>query len=73
MKKNMGTADRVVRTLVALGIGALYLAGAISGTVAIVLGVVAVAFLVTSCVGSCPAYEPLGISTRKERAESARV
>ncbi len=65
MKKNMGTADRVIRTLIAIGIGVLYFTGHISGTLAAVLGVVAVAFLVTSFIGSCPAYGPLKISTRK--------
>ena len=65
MKKNMGTADRVVRTLVAIGIGVLYFTGRISGTVAIVLGIFAIVFLLTSFVGRCPGYVPLGLSTRK--------
>ena len=66
MKKNMGTVDRVIRTLVAIGIAVLYFTGTIGGTVAIILGIVAVAFLVTSFVGSCPGYFPLKLSTRKE-------
>jgi hypothetical protein len=65
MSKNMGTADRVIRTLLAVVIGALYFMNVISGTVAIVLGIVAVIFLLTSFVGSCPAYIPFKISTRK--------
>ena len=65
MKKNMGTADRVIRVLAAVGIGILYFTGRISGTLAIILGVVAVAFLVTSMVSCCPAYGPLGVSTCK--------
>jgi 1,4-dihydroxy-2-naphthoate octaprenyltransferase len=64
MRRNMGTADRVVRALVALGIVALYLSGTISGIWAVVLGIVAVAFAVTSAAGSCPAYLPFGFSTR---------
>ncbi len=63
MKKNMGTADRAVRTLIALVIGFLYFTDRISGTLAIVLGIVAVVFLLTSLVGHCPAYGPLGMST----------
>lgn len=63
MKKNMGTADRVIRTVVALGIAALYFTGRISGTLAIVLGVVAVMFLVSSFISWCPAYAPFGFST----------
>jgi K+-transporting ATPase A subunit len=66
MKPNMGTVDRAVRVLVALGIGALYFTGTISGTVSIVALVVAVVFLGTSAVGSCPAYLPLGLSTKKD-------
>ena len=66
MKMNMGTVDRVIRTLIAIGIGVLYLTGLISGTLAIILGIIAVVFLLTSCVARCPAYVPLGLSTRKE-------
>jgi len=65
MKKNMGTVDRLIRTLVALGIGGLYFTGGIGGILGIVLLVVAVVFLGTSLVGYCPAYGPLGISTCK--------
>ncbi len=65
MKKNMGTLDRVIRTIIALAVVALYYSGKISGTLAIVLGIVAIAFLVTSLVGWCPSYVPFGLSTRK--------
>lgn len=65
MTKNMGTADRVIRTLIAVAIAVLFFTGAISGTLAILLGIVAVAFLVTSLVGWCPSYLPFGLSTRK--------
>jgi len=66
MKQNMGTADRLIRTALALAVIVLYLTGAIGGTLAIVLGVITLAFLVTSLVGWCPTYVPLGLSTRKE-------
>ena len=68
MTKNMGTADRVIRTVIALTVGILYFTGKISGTVAVVLGIVAIAFLVTSFVGWCPSYLPFGLSTRKPEA-----
>ncbi len=64
MKKNMGTIDRAIRTAAALVIGGLYFGGQISGTVAVVLSLIAVVFLLTSLVGWCPAYLPLGLSTR---------
>jgi uncharacterized membrane protein YkgB len=68
MTKNMGTADRVVRTAIAVVIVVLYAAGKISGTLAVVLGIVALAFLLTSVVGWCPSYVPFGLSTRKPPA-----
>ena len=67
MTKNMGTLDRVIRTVIALTIVALYLGGRISGTAAVVLGIVAAIFLVTSSVGTCPGYLPFGFSTRPAR------
>lgn len=68
MKKNMGTVDRILRTGLAVVVGVLYLTGQISGTAAIVLGIVAVIFLLTSAVGTCPLYVPMGWSTRREAA-----
>lgn len=66
MTKNMGMVDRILRTVVAVVIVALYFGGQISGTVALVLGIVAAIFVVTSLVSWCPAYMPFGLSTRKE-------
>lgn len=65
LTQNMGAVDRIVRVLVGIAIGVLYFTGVISGTVAIVLGIVAAVFIVTSAVGSCPGYLPFGLSTRK--------
>ena len=63
MKKNMGTVDRAIRSLLAIVVAALYFTGQISGTAAIILGVIAVVFLLTSVVSFCPAYLPFGLST----------
>ncbi len=65
MHKNMGTADRTIRALLAVAVGVLYYLNVISGTLAIVLGVFAVVFLLTSFVSFCPAYLPFKLSTRK--------
>ena len=70
MNKNMGTADRGLRVLAAVAIGVLYFMNVISGTVAIVLGIIAAVFLLTSFIGSCPAYIPFKLSTRKGTADS---
>lgn len=65
MQTNMGSADRVVRILIAVAIAVLYLTHTISGTIAIVGLIVATAFIITSFIGWCPAYLPFGLSTRK--------
>ena len=70
MKKNMGTIDRTIRTLLALVIVILYLTNMISGVIAIILGIFAVIFLLTGFIGFCPLYAPLKLSTRK-KAENA--
>jgi hypothetical protein len=63
MGKNMGTADRAIRVLLAIVVGILYVMGTISGTAAVVLGLIAVVFVVTSAMGFCPAYLPFKINT----------
>ena len=66
MKKNMGTVDRVIRVLVAVIIVVLYFTHVISGTLAVILLILAGIFIVTSLLGICPLYIPLGISTRNK-------
>jgi len=66
MKKNMGLADRVIRAAAAVIVAVLYFTGQISGTAAIVLGLLAIVFLVTSFIGVCPLYIPFKLSTRKK-------
>ncbi|MEX2564620.1 MAG: DUF2892 domain-containing protein [Cyclobacteriaceae bacterium] len=65
MKTNMGSVDRIIRVIVAIGIGILYLSNLISGTWALVLLILAGIFLITSLMSFCPLYFPFGISTRK--------
>jgi len=66
MKKNMGTVDKVIRILIAVVVVVLYFTDVISGTLGIVLLVLAGVFLLTSLVGFCPLYLPFGLSTRKK-------
>jgi small-conductance mechanosensitive channel len=66
MKKNMGVADRIIRTILAIVVAILYFTNQITGTAAIVLGVLAIIFLLTSFVGFCPLYAPFKLSTRKK-------
>jgi hypothetical protein len=70
MKKNMGTADRIIRIIGAAIITCLYIFKVISGTLAIVLLIVAGIFILTSFVSFCPLYFPFGISTRKKEEKT---
>ena len=67
MKKNMGTADKAIRILIAVVIAALYFTNVISGILAIVLGILAVVFILTSFISFCPLYLPLNINTCKKK------
>lgn len=63
MKKNMGTADVIVRLLVAAVVAILFFTNVIGGTVGIVLLVLAGVFVLTSAIGFCPLYAIFGINT----------
>jgi hypothetical protein len=68
MKKNMGAADRIIRIVLAVVIAVLYFTDQITGTAAIILGILAIIFLLTSLVGFCPLYVPFKLSTRRKSA-----
>jgi hypothetical protein len=63
MKKNMGIADRIVRVLIAAVVAALYFTGVVTGTLGIVLLVLAGVFVATSLISFCPLYTLFGLST----------
>lgn len=63
----MGMADKAIRILIVVVIGVLYFTNTISGTLAIILGILAVAFILTSFISFCPLYLPFGISTLKKK------
>ncbi len=65
----MGTADKAIRILVAVVIAVLYFTNTISGTLAIVLGILAVVFILTSFISFCPLYLPFGINTLKKKRQ----
>lgn len=66
MKKNMGVVDRVIRILLAVVVLVLYLTGQLTGTAAIILGILAAVFVVTGLVGFCPLYTPFNLSTKQQ-------
>lgn len=63
LNRNMGTPDRLIRLAVAVVIAVLYFTGTLSGLPALLLGILAVVFVVTSVVSFCPLYVPLGFAT----------
>ena len=67
IKQNMGIADRILRVVLAIVIAVLYFTGNLSSLAAIILGIIALIFVVTSVVGFCPLYTLFGISTRKQQ------
>ncbi|MBL7929198.1 MAG: DUF2892 domain-containing protein [Bacteroidia bacterium] len=65
MKKNMGTTDRIVRTILAIVMAALYFTGTVTGTLGMVMLILALVFVATSIIGFCPLYLLFGLSTCK--------
>ena len=66
MKRNMGNMDKTVRIIIAIVIAALYFTNVITGTLGIVLLVLAGVFVLTSLINFCPLYAPFGLSTNKK-------
>ncbi len=63
MKRNMGTADRVIRVILAALMATLYFTNILTGTIGIVLLALAGVFVLTSVISFCPLYAPFGLST----------
>lgn len=63
MTKNVGAADRVVRIVIALGLGVLIYLGTLTDTAAIVAGIVAVYLLLSGLLAACLVYKLIGVDT----------
>lgn len=63
MKKNMGTTDKIIRIVLAIIFAILYFTGTVSGTLAIILLVLGIIFVLTSLISFCPLYAIFGIKT----------
>jgi hypothetical protein len=63
MKKNMGSTDKIIRFVIAAVIAILYFTNVITGTLGIVLLVIAGVFVLTSLVSFCPLYTLIGMNT----------
>jgi hypothetical protein len=66
MALNMSAWDRLFRLIIALGIAVLFLTEILTGTWAIILGILAVIFFITAVIGFSPLYVPFKFSTRKK-------
>lgn len=69
MKKNMGVADNGIRLLLAGIFALLYFMGVVTGTIGIIILVLAIVFALTSFISFCPLYVPFGISTCKTHSK----
>lgn len=63
MKRNMGNTDRIIRTFLAAIVAVLYFTNTITGSMGIVLLVLAGVFVLTSLVSFCPLYSLVGLNT----------
>lgn len=61
--RNVGTGDRIIRTLPALAFAYVWVSGAVTGTALIVLGVISAMLLVTAITSRCSIYAMFGLST----------
>lgn len=59
----MGSADKMVRIIIAIVLAVLFYMNIISGTLGIVLLVVAGVFVLTSFISFCPLYAVFGLNT----------
>ena len=63
MVRNEGTVDRIVRVVLGVVLVAAWAFGWLTGTLAIVSGVLGIALVATGAIGFCGVYKLFGIST----------
>ena len=63
MDRNIGPEDRVVRIVVALGLGVLVYLGYLAGVAGIVTGIVAAYLLLSGLFVRCIFYKMIGVDT----------
>jgi len=67
MKPNVGTVDKIIRIALAVLVAILYFTNVVSGTLGIILLVLAAVFVLTSLVSFCPIWAALGVNTGKKK------
>jgi len=66
-------SDRVIRWVLAVLIAIAYFTGLITGIVATILIILALAIAITGSIGWCPVYLPFGLNTyvsKKDKQEA---
>ncbi len=63
MTRNVGPEDRVVRIVVALGLGIVVYLGYLEGIAGIVAGVLAAYLLITGLLSRCIVYKAIDVDT----------
>lgn len=66
MKANMGSADKIIRVILAVVMAVLYFQGIVAGTLGIVLLVASGVFVLTSLISFCPLYTIFGLTTKSK-------
>ena len=69
MKKNMSSADRIIRLVISAILVALYFTNIIGGTVGLILLILATVFTITSIISFCPLYSISGIPTCSKKQQ----
>jgi len=62
----MGSTDKMVRIIIAIVIAILFFTNVISGTLGIILLILAGVFVLTSLISFCPLYPIVGMNTKKK-------
>ncbi len=65
----MGNADRIIRLIISAIIAVLYYSGTVSGTLGLVLIVLAAVFTLTAIMSFCPLYTLAGLNTCAAKKE----
>ena len=66
LEKNMGTTDRIIRLILVAVLAVLYFTGTVTGTLGLILVILAAVLLLTSIFAICPLYLPFKLSTAKK-------
>ncbi len=63
MKSNVGTTDKLIRIIIAVVLGTLFITNTVSDTLGIVFLIFAIVLIATSLISFCPLYTLLGVNT----------